>query len=158
MSFGYQSDSPTPVARRLISVLLVLGACAVALGPDADSSPSARLQEPEVGSSAGSSVLDGVFTESQASRGEQGFELECASCHRSNEFAGVLFRRKAGETAADLYQLISTTMPEGNSGGLRPGEYADLVAFMFRMNDYPAGEDELPSDLFLLENIRIEAP
>lgn len=158
MRYGYQSDSPSAGTRRLALTLLVLGASVAALGPSAGSSPGAGLQEPEASATEGSSVLDGIFTELQASRGEQGFELECAACHRTSEFAGVLFRRRAGETAADLYALISTTMPEGNSGGLRPEEYADIVAFMFRMNDYPAGEEELPSDLFLLENIRIEAP
>jgi hypothetical protein len=58
----------------------------------------------------------------------------------------------------DLLDVISTTMPEGNPGVLSPMEYADILAFMLRLNDYPAGEEELPVDLYLLENVRISAP
>ncbi len=59
----------------------------------------------------------------------------------------------------DLFDLISTSMPEGNPNGLRPEEYVNIAAFILRSNDYPAGEEELGSDLFRLGEICIvEAP
>ena len=54
--------------------------------------------------------------------------------------------------------VISTTMPEGNPGSLSSREYVDILAFLLRLNDYPAGEEELPPDSSLLENVRILGP
>jgi hypothetical protein len=68
------------------------------------------------------------------------------------------FRGTVHETAGDLLAVISTTMPEGNPGVLSSKEYADILAFMLRLNDYPAGEEELPADLSLLETVRISTP
>ena len=82
----------------------------------------------------------------------------CATCHRTNEITRSWFRGTVHETAGDLLAVISTTMPEGNPGVLSPKEYADILAFMLRLNDYPAGEEELPADLSLLETVRISAP
>ncbi len=52
---------------------------------------------------------------------------------------------------------MSMTMPEGSPGSLSSEEYADILAFLLRLNDYPAGEEELPADFAVLENIPIPA-
>jgi len=54
--------------------------------------------------------------------------------------------------------VMSLTMPESNPGGLSPDQYADILAFLLRMNNYPEGEDELPADPAVLANVPIPAP
>lgn len=134
---------------------LAYGACVVAtqlpVGP-------ALAQEPEVTSPADSSVSVGFFTRGQASRGERRFQQLCEACHRTNEitrgwFGGILY-----QTAGDLLNTISMTMPDGNPGSLSPEEYVEILAFLLRLNDYPTGEEELPADLSQLERIGIPEP
>jgi hypothetical protein len=47
-------------------------------------------------------------------------------------------------------------MPKNEPGSLQPNEYADLVAYLLRMNDMPGGSEELPADSVALKKIRIE--
>ncbi len=47
-------------------------------------------------------------------------------------------------------------MPEGDPGSLSPEDYANLLAYFFRLNGYPVGEEPLPADVSALQNIRIE--
>ena len=106
---------------------------------------------------AQSSVWDGVFTSAQASRGEQTFERVCVACHDTGEFSGARFRLSwSGQSAGDLFDTVSTLMPEGDPGSLSPGEYAALVAFLFRLNGYPSGEVSLPADIRALGLVQIE--
>ena len=49
-------------------------------------------------------------------------------------------------------------MPEDNPGGLIPGEYADVLAFIFSISGLPTGETEMNSDAELLQQILIEGP
>ena len=107
---------------------------------------------------ASMSVLDGVFTAGQASRGERRFQQACAVCHRSSDFAGNRFRVSwINQTVFDLYDLIANTMPDGNPGSLSLEEYVDIVAFFLEVNEYRAGETELPFEASALRGIRIEA-
>lgn len=104
-----------------------------------------------------SSVLDGVFTSSQASIGQKRFQQACASCHNVSEHTGRRFGGKwAGTTLGDLFDLVSTTMPEGDPGSLKPEEYASILAFFLKESGYPEGERDLPADLPALKKIRIE--
>ena len=87
------------------------------------------------------SVSDGVFTSNQASAGEETFQEACIFCHAPNEFSwGRFMLRWNGLTAGDIFDVLSTQMPEGNPGSLRPAEYAGLVAYVLILNGYPAGE------------------
>jgi mono/diheme cytochrome c family protein len=120
------------------------------------SSPDAS--QPETVGSAGMSVLNGVFTAQQASRGETRFQQVCQSCHRINDFSGGRFRAVwVGRTVGDLFYSMSTLMPEDDPGGLPPEEYADIVSYMLRENGYPAGDEDLATELSELETVRIEA-
>ncbi|MEJ2205703.1 MAG: cytochrome c [Gemmatimonadota bacterium] len=89
----------------------------------------------------------GYFTEEQAERGRATFREICSGCHYSSEFRGTQFvyewRRR---TARDLFRSISRTMPEDAPGSLAPGQYADVISYILRMNGLPAGERELPAD------------
>ena len=46
-------------------------------------------------------------------------------------------------------------MPQDSPGRLKPGEYADIVAYLLKLNGYPAGEAELPPDAAKLQALRI---
>jgi hypothetical protein len=39
---------------------------------------------------------------------------------------------------------------------MSPQEYADVIAYLLRMNRMPVGDEELPSDVERLRSIRIE--
>lgn len=109
---------------------------------------------------ADDSVLDGVFTADQASRGEATFKRVCSACHDTGEFSGGRFRLTwVGQTTGDLFDAISTLMPEGDPGSLSPAEYASLVAYLLSVNGYPAGDAPLPANLSALRDMEIvEAP
>jgi mono/diheme cytochrome c family protein len=103
------------------------------------------------------SVLDGVFTAEQAARGRQTFQRVCMSCHTVAEHSGRKFEIKwADSTLGDIFDVISTTMPEGNPGSLNPYDYASIIAFVLKESGYPEGERELPTNAAALMNIRIE--
>jgi len=82
----------------------------------------------------------------------------CADCHRTVEITRSWFSGTVHRTAGDLLTVMSTTMPEMNPGALSPDQYADILAFLLRLNDYPAGEEELPADPAVLGNVPIPAP
>ena len=46
-------------------------------------------------------------------------------------------------------------MPENDPGGLKKEEYADVLAYILRINAYPAGYDELPTDPEALKKLGI---
>lgn len=103
------------------------------------------------------SVLEGVYTAEQASRGEDIYNQECALCHGPNEFANPGFIRSwSNRTVDHLFNLISSTMPQDGPGRLAPDEYAAVISYFFEINGLPDGEDELPADDEALQRIRIE--
>ena len=104
------------------------------------------------------SVLDGVFTVSQADEGSQIFSNACSSCHDSDEFTGGRFRlRWLWQSVGDLFDNISTLMPESDPGSLNPREYSALVAHLLLLNGYPTGDVPLPTNLRELRDIQIES-
>jgi mono/diheme cytochrome c family protein len=130
---------------------------ALTLGLITASSLASRPIAQDTPSSAGRSVLEGVFTPSQASRGGQQFLQACMSCHSAGEHTGRRFEtRWQGTTVGDLFEFVSTTMPEGNPGSLKPEQYASILAFFLKESGYKEGEKELPADLESLKKIRIE--
>ena len=146
-----------PATVRALALSFIVGACASAPQPSAGTAPVGNPPELAAASPSGSSVLDGVFTSSQASSGEQRFRQVCAACHSTNEFRGGRFRIKwVGQTAGDIFELVSTTMPEGDPGSLSPEDYANLLAYILRLNGYPAVEEPLPADVSALQNLRVE--
>ena len=146
-----------PASARVLALSFIVGACASAPQPSAGTAPVGNLPELAAASPSGSSVLDGVFTSGQASRGEQRFRQVCAACHSTNEFRGGRFRIKwVGQTAGDFFDFVSTTMPDGDPGSLSLEDYANLLAYILSLNGYPAGEEPLTADVSALRNVRIE--
>lgn len=100
----------------------------------------------------------GAYTEAQAARGEATYRANCTSCHATSAYVGEAFVRAwDGRTAYDIFELIRTTMPNDNPGRLSREQYADVVAYLFKLNRLPAGERPLPTDDEGLKQVRIDA-
>ncbi len=105
------------------------------------------------------SVKGGVYTAEQADRGIELFKTKCASCHAPNRFTDDLFYMSfAGKPMWDMFDVISDTMPEDDPGGMKPEEYADVIAYLLKLNGFPAGETELPTSKDALSLILFEKP
>ena len=108
------------------------------------------------------SVWQGVYTAAQSERGRSVYQQSCGQCHGETlggdigpTLTGPFWSIWEGRSAADLYKSIRTTMPADAPESLKAQEYADLIAFLFSVNKFPAGETELPADPVALEAIRI---
>ena len=144
-----------PLTRSKASLLLVMVSPLLAAGLSA---PGAA-QEPRT-------VWDGVYTEAQATRGEQVYQDECTFCHlddlMGDAFATPLIDdaftfRWDGSSVGDLMTVIQVTMPADRPATLSNEAVADVIAFLFQMNEYPAGDAELAADQAALEAISIVA-
>ncbi|HEX9562360.1 MAG TPA: cytochrome c [Gemmatimonadaceae bacterium] len=100
----------------------------------------------------------GVYTTAQASRGENTYKVNCVSCHATSDYTGETFQLSwLTRTAFDIFDVIRTQMPEDNPGILARQEYVDIVAYIFSLNSYPAGQADLPPDDEGLKKVRIDA-
>ena len=101
-------------------------------------------EEAEAGAAV--TTTQGVFSEDQATRGEDVFYNICAECHFEEDFGGPFIQSWVGASVKDLVDEIVATMPEDNPGGMPTEQYVDVVAYMFKLNGMPTGEDELTSE------------
>jgi len=103
------------------------------------------------------STASGVYTDEQATRGRDTYQMQCKSCHTPASHTGPTFAswwdRKP---LSDLYQFVTTRMPKNEPGSLQPDEYADLIAYLLKLNDLPSGSEPLPADSVVLKKIRID--
>lgn len=114
---------------------LTLSACAAASGPSPSPTPAAA-PAPAATAEAPAAAVTAVPAD-QARRGENAFLASCTACHASSEFSATAFKRRwSNRTAADLYDLMSATMPEDAPASLAPQEYVDIVAYMLSLNGF----------------------
>jgi mono/diheme cytochrome c family protein len=104
------------------------------------------------------SVRDGVFTDAQADRGAKIFSQFCIACHKTERFVGDQLKPWLDQTADVLYRAIRLKMPEDNPGGLTRQQYADIVAYVFKLNGFKPGSDELAGNDEAMRGVRLEAP
>ncbi len=128
------------------------------------------------------SVWEGVYTEAQADRGEALYS-RCATCHRrrsaGTEPEGMqlvvdapdksdpdnvigpplmtdpFLRNWEGRTIAVLYLFDRETMPQDNPASLTDQEYIDIIAFMLAQSGLPTGDEELTTNLEVLDDLVI---
>lgn len=87
------------------------------------------------------------------------YAFSCRSCHTAASHTGVTFAKWwKDRTVADLFGFMSTQMPKNEPGSLAPEQYADVIAYLLKMNAMPAGTTELLADSTALSQIRIELP
>jgi S-disulfanyl-L-cysteine oxidoreductase SoxD len=133
--------------------------------------PLVSAQEPQSPASAAAaagavggdkSTQDGVYTEAQSERGAATAKTTCAACHGRTMKGGMLGPSVVGDTfkgnysgrpLGELFEKIQVTMPQNNPGTLTPETTADLVAFILKLNEFPAGEAEIPADLEAVNKI-----
>ena len=127
------------------------------------STSGAAGQEP----AAKRSIKDGVYTEVQANRGEREYGRTCEHCHgaglegdAAKEIPPLVsdpfMRNWNGKNLKELFDLLSRSMPADNRGSLSARTYTDLIAYLLRTNDVPAGTSALPDSPAGLEAISIE--
>ena len=147
MSATRRSASGTVIAASL-----VLGAITVV------GARVAAAQQPKT-------VWDGVYTEAQAKRGQESYKQVCGHCHRDDltgggseagapALSGPIFTvRWRDQPLADMFVTIGTTMPKNKPDSMMPNVAIDIVSFILKANDFPAGKDELPPNLDALKGI-----
>jgi mono/diheme cytochrome c family protein len=111
-------------------------------------------------------VWDSVYSASQAARGETAYVTACARCHAASlgggdeapPLAGIGFLGNwNGQTVADLHDRIRSTMPSDDPGTFARPLIADVVAYMLKVNGFPAGSSDLPTTTDSLKEIVVRA-
>ena len=118
-------------------------------------------------SAQGKTTLEGIYTEAQATRGEKIYADSCASCHGPDLSGGGQTPGLAGKefnmdwndlSMGDLFDRTRATMPADAPGTLKGEHTADVIAYLLRKGNFPAGQTELPADLTALKGIKFVAP
>lgn len=100
-----------------------------------------------------------LYTEEQATSGAALFGRVCAECHEKADITKADFRSKwNGRTLFELYELVRTTMPDSNPGGLSRDEYAGALAYILKMNGLPAGSSGVMPDSAAMSNAKLVLP
>lgn len=102
---------------------------------------------------AAAAAAEGLYSPAQAARGEEIYQQFCSACHGARlqgspaaPLTGESFRARwedGKHTLDDLYYIIRSLMPNNAPGSLSKAQYADVVAFILKVNNYPAGVQEL---------------
>ena len=108
----------------------------------------------------------GFYSAAQAVRGEALYEQYCMACHGAKlqgnpaaPLAGAVFQGRWADgqhTLDDLFYIVRTQMPYSAPGSLARQQYADVVAYMLKMNGYEAGETELTPIASTLKKITLQ--
>lgn len=100
-----------------------------------------------------------LYTEEQATAGAAVFGKVCAECHEKADITKADFRSKwNGRTLFELFELVRTTMPDSNPGGLTREEYAGALAYILKANGLPAGTTAVMPDSALMSNVKLSLP
>jgi mono/diheme cytochrome c family protein len=97
--------------------------------------------------SAAAPAVAGAYTAAQAAAGEKIYAANCSACHGADltggqwpSLVGDAFTSQfIGMSAGDVYYVMSTQMPVGAPGSLKPNEYLALLAYILQQNKYPKG-------------------
>ena len=110
------------------------------------------------------SVWSGVYTAEQAAAGEKIYYDRCALCH-GDDLGGVekapavvgsaFLDSWKGKTLRKLFERIES-MPPDEPKVVAGDEAVNVLAFLLRSSEIPAGSTRLPNDRVLLADITIE--
>ena len=151
--------------RAAILVVGVLGLTAAAAAARVDARPDVATAETP---SASQDRAPAVFTDQQASRGQDVYTRACAACHRNdlcgNEDGAPALRgaafvgRWAGRPLSEFYFVLAETMPQDAPGDLTAREYVDIISFVLQRNGMSAGAKDLPADMPSLSTMALTTP
>lgn len=100
-------------------------------------------------------TADGVYTTEQARQGQEVHQKYCAHCHHVSYYQGPFLIAWQNQPVASLFDLIKMKMPQDRPGALKPREYAAFLAYLFEMNNLPAGDQRLGSKREEMQDILI---
>jgi len=108
-------------------------------------------------------LRDGIYTMEQSRRGEAIFSSTCARCHKPEMTGGPIVPPLVGpqfldhwsrKSAGDLFAWVRRYMPIGDAAaGMTGQDYADVLAYIFSRNGFPAGSENLVPDARALRAI-----
>lgn len=131
--------------------IAVLSACQArteepVAGPQQQPAPAAPAATPAPAASASAGRF-ATYTPEQAQRGQQVFQQVCSNCHSTTEWTEANFQRTwSGRSVHDLFSQIHDTMPMDAPGSLTRQQYADVIAYMLKLNGVQAGTSEIGTD------------
>ena len=120
------------------------------------------IQAVVIASAQSKTTLDGIYTETQAKRGEKIYAESCASCHGDDLSGGGQTPALAGKefngdwndlTVNDLFDRTRLSMPADKPGTLKPEQTADVIAYLLKKGNFPAGAADLPAEIAALKAI-----
>ena len=135
-------------AAALVALLLLV----VGVGPSSAGGQQAKT------------VWNGAYTAEQAARGRAAYLKECGSCHSENLQGGdeapglvgsAFLAQWVDLSAGDLFERTRISMPQDRPGQLSRATYADILAHIFKVNGFPEGSTELPTETVALKAIMI---
>jgi hypothetical protein len=130
--------------KSVIACFTILLLCAVPL--------RAQASQP------GRTVLDGVFSEGQAQRGQAAYTAHCSGCHgdalegvSAPQLTGNHFLERWREDTLDVFfNFIRENMPFGQPPGaprIPDGDYLDILTHILNINGYRTGPNDLTAGL-----------
>jgi len=152
--FGSSWKKSATAALYALGSTVLLASCATAAQEAVPAVAGGTPQTEAPAAAGGASVLQGVFTARQASRGDQIFQQNCASCHSAREFGVAFQRRWSDGSLGDLFDFLKASMPQSNPGSLSDQQYTEVITYFLRLNGYPQGDDDLTADE--LHNVTME--
>src|ERR1035437_1604273 len=109
-------------------------------------------------------VWDSVYSDAQATRGQTLYGQSCTKCHQDaltglddapaltgGSFLGGWNKMSLGA----LFERVNSSVASDDPGSLSKQQIADILAYMLRFNNFPAGSGELPIQSELLKEIMI---
>ena len=119
-----------------------------------------------VGGQTQRTVWDGVYTEEQAKRGAALYGERCVHCHgptlggidAAAALTGPTFNGNWNGVPLDqMLERVRSTMPVDKPASLSRQQTADVLAYVFSVNKFPAGQTELPRQAEMLTLIQFKA-
>jgi len=108
----------------------------------------------------------GLYNEAQAGRGEVLYQQYCSACHGARlqgspaaPLTGEAFRARwedGKHTLDDLFFIIRSMMPNNAPGSLGKAQYADVLTYILKVNNYPAGGTELVPNATAMKGVTLQ--
>jgi mono/diheme cytochrome c family protein len=104
-----------------------------------------------------------AYTDEQSARGEAIYTKACGPCHEDKSLAPLLqgepfAKNWSDKTVGALFTKILSTMPLQDPGTLTDQQSIDLVAYILKLNRFPAGQEALPADAAALAAMSLSSP
>jgi len=100
-------------------------------------------------------VWSGIYTDAQAYRGEKVAQTTCIGCHGPGldggdsgpKLVGEMFLANwSSQPVAELFDWVRESMPADSPGTLSKEDTSAVLAYILKLNNMPAGKQDLPSD------------